>query len=108
MEGFFDIKLPVWKRVLVTRSIAILPALSIAFISDFDKFDNALNILQSVQLPFALIPLIKFTSDSKIMGNYANGKKVMYFAILMGLVLFGFDVVGLLPDEGITENINSV
>jgi len=62
MEGFFDIKLVVWKRVLVTRSIAILPALAVAFIQDFDNVDTYLNILQSIQLPFALIPLLKFTS----------------------------------------------
>ena len=36
MEGFFDINLPVWKRVLVTRSIAILPAISVAFVYNFD------------------------------------------------------------------------
>ena len=63
MEGFLDIKLPVWKRVFVTRSIAILPALAVAFISNFDEVDTYLNILQSIQLPFALIPLIKFTSS---------------------------------------------
>jgi natural resistance-associated macrophage protein len=45
MEGFFDIKLPVWKRVAVTRSIAILPALSVAFIQNFDDVDTYLNIL---------------------------------------------------------------
>jgi len=36
MEGFFDINLPVWKRLLVTRSIAILPALVVAFMENFD------------------------------------------------------------------------
>lgn len=45
MEGFFDIKLTIWKRVFVTRSIAILPALSVAFMHDFDKLDTFLNIL---------------------------------------------------------------
>ena len=68
MEGFFDIKLVVWKRVLVTRSIAILPALGVAFMNYFDDADNYLNILQSIQLPFALVPLLKFTSSEKIMG----------------------------------------
>jgi len=45
MEGFFDIKLPVWKRVLVTRCIAILPALSVAFVYNFDQVDTILNII---------------------------------------------------------------
>jgi natural resistance-associated macrophage protein len=48
MEGFFDIKLTVWKRVLVTRSIAIMPALAVAFIQNFDNVDTYLNILQSI------------------------------------------------------------
>ena len=56
MEGFFNIKLTVWKRVLVTRSIAILPALAVAFMHDFDEVDTYLNILQSIQLPFAMVP----------------------------------------------------
>ncbi len=45
MEGFFDIKLTVWKRVLVTRSLAIMPALGVAFMHDFDEVDTYLNIL---------------------------------------------------------------
>jgi len=48
MEGFFDIKLPVWKRVFVTRSIAIMPALAVAFMHDFDAVDTYLNILQCI------------------------------------------------------------
>lgn len=48
MEGFVDIKLPVWKRVIVTRSIAIAPALVVAFMEDFDNVDTYLNILQAV------------------------------------------------------------
>jgi natural resistance-associated macrophage protein len=99
MEGFFEIKLPVWKRVLVTRIIAILPAISVAFVSDYDKFDNALNILQSIQLPFALIPLIIFTSNPKIMGEFANSMFVMYFATFMGFVLFVFNIIDLWPEE---------
>lgn len=63
MEGFLDIKLPVWKRVFFTRCIAVMPALVVAFIADYDEVDTYLNILQSIQLPFALIPLIKFTSS---------------------------------------------
>lgn len=48
MEGFFEIKLTVWKRVVVTRLLAILPALSGVFLIDFDEFDTYLNILQAL------------------------------------------------------------
>jgi len=97
MEGFFDIKLTVWKRVLVTRSIAILPALGVAFMNNFDNVDTYLNILQSVQLPFALVPLIKFTSSAKVMGPFSTKKCPFYFAVVMGFVLISINAVGLVP-----------
>ena len=99
MEGFFDIELAVWKRVLVTRCIAILPALSVAFINNFDDADTYLNILQSVQLPFALIPLIKFTSSEKIMGEFAIHKGVTIFAAIMGVILFVMNWIGIIPGD---------
>jgi len=61
MEGFLNLSFSVWKRVIITRCIAIFPALIVALLQDFDKMDTYLNVLQSVQLPFALIPLLKFT-----------------------------------------------
>jgi Mn2+/Fe2+ NRAMP family transporter len=45
MEGFLDIHLPVWKRVFVTRCIAVLPALAVGLIHDYDEVDTYLNIL---------------------------------------------------------------
>jgi len=76
MEGFVDIKLPIWQRVLITRSIAIVPAICVTFFQEaaLDSMDNALNILQSVQLPFALVPLIKFACDRQILGLFTLPK----------------------------------
>ena len=90
MEGFLDIKLPVWKRVLLTRTIAIVPALSVVFMSSFTltNLDTFLNILQSVQLPFALVPLIKFSSSPEIMGVFAISRANFYFSSFLGLLLF--------------------
>lgn len=46
MEGFFDIKLKVWKRVAITRLIAIMPAILVAFMStNYDEVDTILNVL---------------------------------------------------------------
>jgi natural resistance-associated macrophage protein 2 len=77
MEGFLNFTLPVWKRVLLTRSIAIFPALAVSFLgsNELNVLDNWLNILQSVQLPFALLPLVKFAHDKNIMREFAIGKK---------------------------------
>ena len=62
MQGFLNLQIPTYMRVLITRSIAIVPAITVAFIGDLDNFGGYLNILQAIQLPFALIPLLKFTS----------------------------------------------
>jgi len=50
MEGFLDFTLPVYQRVLLTRSIAIFPALAVSFLNQdaLTELDNWLNILQSV------------------------------------------------------------
>lgn len=64
MQGFINLHIPAYLRVFITRSIAIVPALTVAFIGDLDSFDGFLNILQAIQLPFALIPLLKFSSNS--------------------------------------------
>lgn len=50
--------------------------------------DTYLNILQSVQLPFALIPLIKFAGNKKVMGEFAISKNLVTFASTFGVLLF--------------------
>ncbi len=66
MNGFLDIHLPKWKRTFLTRSLAIVPAMAFAIFagSRLDRFSEGLNVLQSVQLPFALLPLVRFTCAS--------------------------------------------
>ena len=90
MEGFLDFTLPVWQRVLLTRSIAIIPAFLVSFLSRETLFgmDNYLNILQAVQLPFALIPLIKFVGSKKIMGDFVVSKWQIGIATFIGTGLF--------------------
>ena len=89
MEGFLNIKLPIYQRVLLTRSIAIVPALGVTFFNaDFlTKMDTFLNILQSVQLPFALVPLIKFVSSDLILKEFAISKTQTTFATILGVSL---------------------
>ncbi|DBA00250.1 TPA: hypothetical protein N0F65_007894 [Lagenidium giganteum] len=74
MEGFLDIRIDAWKRVALTRGVALVPAVIVAVISqndhfNGDRFNEFLNVLQSVQLPFSLIPLLSFTSNKVIMGR---------------------------------------
>ena len=80
-QGFLLLKWPRWMRVLVTRLIAIGPTLSLAIISgsNFSGWNELLNVLQSLQLPFALIPILTFAGSYKIMGEYAMGRSVLYW-----------------------------
>ncbi|XP_066257784.1 protein Malvolio-like [Euwallacea similis] len=82
MEGFLNLQWARWKRVLFTRTIAIVPTFLLAFFSTIDdltSLNDILNAVMSIQLPFAAIPTIAFTSNPQIMGEFTNelGNKVM-------------------------------
>jgi manganese transport protein len=75
MEGFLNLRVRPWLRRLITRSVAIVPAVLTVYNSG-DQGTYRLLILSqvilSMQLPFAIIPLIRFTSDRGRMGEFAN------------------------------------
>ncbi|XP_053171793.1 natural resistance-associated macrophage protein 2-like isoform X2 [Scomber japonicus] len=76
MEGFLNLRWSRFARVLLTRSIAITPTLLVAIFQDVQHLtgmNDFLNVLQSLQLPFALIPILTFTSMTSIMNDFANG-----------------------------------
>lgn len=76
MEGFLNLQWARWKRVLVTRIIAIVPTFCLAFFSDLEDLsdmNDILNAIMTLQLPFATIPTIAFTSNPQIMGEFVNG-----------------------------------
>jgi len=104
MEGFVNIKVKRWLRSFVTRSIAIVPSIIITFIGDKDAFNEKINVLQAIQLPFAVIPLLKFNSCQNIMKEYTIGKKSLYFlsATAFIVVILNF-YVSLLKDIDFTD-----
>ena len=73
MEGFLELKVSPWFRLLITRSLAIVPAVIVALIANgqLDALDQNINILQSIQLPFAMLPLLLFVGDRSVMGPFA-------------------------------------
>ncbi|KAM4046010.1 natural resistance-associated macrophage protein 2 isoform 3-T3 [Anomaloglossus baeobatrachus] len=76
MEGFLNLKWSRFARVILTRSIAITPTLLVAIFQDVEHLtgmNDFLNVLQSLQLPFALIPVLTFTSLRPVMSDFANG-----------------------------------
>jgi manganese transport protein len=79
MEGFLNIRLRPWLRRLITRLIAIIPAVVVTIISGEKGTTNLLvlsQVILSLQLSFAVFPLVMFTSDKVKMGAFVNGPLV--------------------------------
>src|SRR5215471_178104 len=79
MEGFLDLRLRPWMRRLITRTIAVIPAVITVYLRGDSATLQLLILSQvviSMQLPFAVIPLIRFTSDRRRMGEFANGARL--------------------------------
>jgi manganese transport protein len=75
LEGFMNIKMKPWVRRLVTRSLAIIPAVIIAVLFQGSGLSRLLifsQIVLSLQLPFAILPLVYFTNSKQHMGEFAN------------------------------------
>jgi len=75
LEGFLDIRLPRWLRRLSSRLLAIIPAVIVAALYGEAGTARLLilsQVILSLQLPFAVVPLIQFTSDRAKMGSFAN------------------------------------
>jgi len=90
MEGFINIRMRPWLRRLVTRSFAITPAaLTIYFAGDKATYQLLIlsQVILSMQLPFAVIPLIHFTSDRRRMGEFANKLWVLVLAWISAAVI---------------------
>jgi len=95
MEGFLKISWSRWKRVLLTRSIAIAPTLFVAFyegVEDLTGMNDFLNVLQSLQLPFALIPVLQFTGDPTIMKSFKNGRVMQGIAWFISVLVIGINM----------------
>lgn len=102
MEGFINLKIPMYQRVMITRAVAIVPSLCVSLISPekLTRVDVGLNILQSIQLPFAIVPLIKFVGSEKIMGEFVVPKKQIMFAATFGTLLFSMNFVVIFTQYG--------
>lgn len=95
MEGFLNLQWPRWKRVLVTRTVAIIPTFCIAYfnqIDDLTGMNDILNAVMSLQLPFAVIPTIAFTSSVAIMGEFVNGIGNKIVSILLFILVITINV----------------
>ena len=92
MEGFINLKMPLWAQRLLTRLFSILPVLAFAvyYKGSESKIESLLTFSQvflSIALPFAMIPLILFTSDKKLMGPFVNRPWVKYLSWVIAVIL---------------------
>lgn len=87
MEGFVKLKIDKFLRALVTRAVAIVPSLVIAFMDGGEDFNHYLNILQAIQLPFALIPLLRFNFSERIIGNEVIEKWKMIILVMLASLI---------------------
>ncbi len=94
MEGFLEFRMKPWLRRLVTRSLAILPAVLVIGLMGEGRV-TALLILSQVilcfQLPFAVIPLIQFTSDRAKMGEFTNSRATIVVAWITTAMILGLN-----------------
>jgi len=95
MEGFLNIRLRPWVRRLVTRSLAIIPAvITIAMAGERATYKLLIlsQVILSLQLPFAVIPLIHFTGDRQRMGALASRAWVKVLAWTAALIIVGLNL----------------
>ncbi|GIO04020.1 divalent metal cation transporter MntH [Brevibacillus reuszeri] len=95
MEGFVRLRVAPWLRRLITRMIAVVPAFIVTWIAGSKGTGELLlwsQVVLSLQLPFAVIPLVLFTSDKKKMGEFANRTWVKVLSWLSTIVILALNV----------------
>jgi manganese transport protein len=94
MEGFLNIRLPAWLRRLITRLIAIIPAVIVTALYGEHGAGSLLilsQVILSLQLSFAVVPLVYFTSQRKKMGEFVNSPVLMGAAWAVAVVIMGLN-----------------
>ncbi|MFN3519415.1 MAG: divalent metal cation transporter, partial [Sphingomonas sp.] len=106
MEGFLELRLPMWLRRLITRGLAIIPAVAGVLIAGDSGATQLLVLSQvvlSLQLPFAVLPLVAFTGSRRLMGSMAAPRWLIALAwgIAAVIVLLnGWMLWGMMTGQG--------
>ena len=94
MEGFLNLRLAPWLRRLITRLLAIIPAIfAVIFFGQAGtaKLLILSQVILSLQLSFAVVPLVQFTSDRRLMGNFVNPLWLKILAWITAAVIAGLN-----------------
>lgn len=95
MEGFLNIRMKPWLRRLITRLIAVIPAFLVAYLYGERGTAELLvlsQVILSMQLSFAVVPLVMFTSDKLKMGEFVNGSLLKIFAWIISIIIVGLNL----------------
>ena len=95
MEGFLNLRIRPWLRRLITRLIAVVPAAIVAIVygeSGTAKLLVLSQVILSMQLSFAVFPLVRFTSDRAKMGEFVNPRWLKMVAYLIAFLIAGLNV----------------
>jgi len=95
MEGFIDIRLPAWARRLLTRLVAIVPAIAVTMIYGEGQTAKLLilsQVILSFQLPFAVVPLVMFTASRAKMGDLVAPRWLTASAALIAIIIIALNV----------------
>ncbi|RYD83061.1 MAG: iron/manganese transporter [Sphingobacteriales bacterium] len=95
MEGYIHLRLPMWIRRTITRLLAVVPAFFVIWYFGEDSTGKLLifsQVVLSLQLAYAIIPLIHFTADKKRMGNFAIKPGIQIAAWIIALIIISLNV----------------
>jgi manganese transport protein len=95
MEGFLEIRLPAWLRRLATRMLAIVPAVAVTALYGESGTAQLLilsQVILSLQLPFAVVPLVQFTSERAKMGNLVNPRWLKWLAWALAALIVALNL----------------
>nr|ADE77811.1 unknown [Picea sitchensis] len=98
MAGFLNLRIKKWLRAVITRSFAIVPTVIVALMFDtsedkLDVLNEWLNVLQSMQIPFSLIPLLSLVSRQQVMGFFKINltlKVVAWVVAFLVIIMNGY------------------
>jgi len=94
MEGFINIKLPPWQRRMITRTLAIIPTIIVVAITGERGTEKLLilsQVILSLQLSFAVVPLVIFTGSRKVMGEFVNSRWLQGLSWFVAALIAGLN-----------------
>ena len=103
MEGYLQLRINPWLRRLLTRLLAIIPAVIVILLFGEEKVDDLLvlsQVILSVQLGFAVIPLIHFVSDRTTMGNFSISPFIKFLAWTVAALLLYLNIKLVIEETG--------